>query len=169
MKHLLLLLSTVLMANTALLAGPSEFWPLKPADQEELEAQRLRVYKTAEDRYGIKKFSGTKSDLYIIQTMINDKVFVEGNKLNQQALGVVFGDILANELGLKWVMVRDQYGTDPTLRLEGTNYQFNALTMISKRMGQKKKQVNVMKLYEDISRYVKKIKAAEEKKKASEA
>lgn len=51
-----------------------------------------------------------------------------------QSLGVVFGDVLVSELPLRWVMVTDEFGTDPTLRLKNTTLQVNALTMISKRV-----------------------------------
>ena len=49
-------------------------------------------------------------------------------------LGVVFGDVLASELPLRWVMVTDEYGTAPTLRFKQTTVQVNALTTISKRI-----------------------------------
>jgi hypothetical protein len=32
-------------------------------------------------------------------------------------------------------MIRDEYGTDPTLRYKQTTININALTMISKRVG----------------------------------
>ena len=47
---------------------------------------------------------------------------------------MVFGDVLASEVPLRWVMVTDEFGTDPTLRLKETTLQVNTLTMISKRL-----------------------------------
>jgi hypothetical protein len=44
------------------------------------------------------------------------------------------GDVLASELPLRWVIVTDEFGTDPTLRFKQTTVQINALTMISKRV-----------------------------------
>jgi len=46
----------------------------------------------------------------------------------------VFGDVLASELPLRWVMTSDEVGTDPTLRFKNTRMNINALTMISKRV-----------------------------------
>jgi hypothetical protein len=37
-------------------------------------------------------------------------------------------------LPLRWVMVTDEFGTDPTLRFKQMTLQVNALTMISKRV-----------------------------------
>jgi hypothetical protein len=62
-----------------------------------------------------------------------------------QCLGVAFGDVLASELPLRWVMVTDEYGTDPTLRFKDTSLNVNALTMISKRV-ERDEAVNVSEL-----------------------
>jgi len=61
-------------------------------------------------------------------------VFKKSQTYELQCLGVAFGDVLASELPLRWVMVTDEYGTDPTLRFKETTLQINALTMISKRV-----------------------------------
>ena len=62
-----------------------------------------------------------------------------------QCLGVVFGDVLASELPLRWVMISDEYGTDATLRLKNTSTNINALTMISKRV-ERDEPVDVFRL-----------------------
>jgi len=49
-------------------------------------------------------------------------------------MGICFGDALASYIpGLNWMLVTDEYGTDPTLRYRNSSLQINALTMISKR------------------------------------
>jgi hypothetical protein len=62
-----------------------------------------------------------------------------------QCLGVSFGDVLESELPLRWVMVTDELGTDPTLRFKRTTIQVNALTMISKRV-ERGEKVRVQRL-----------------------
>jgi hypothetical protein len=57
----------------------------------------------------------------------------------------VFGDVLASELPLRWVMISDEYGTDATLRLKNTSTNINALTMISKRV-ERDEPVDVFRL-----------------------
>lgn len=47
---------------------------------------------------------------------------------------MAFGDALASEFPLRWVMITDEYGTDPTLRFKNTSVNINALTLISKRV-----------------------------------
>lgn len=60
-------------------------------------------------------------------------------------MGVVFGDVLTSEFPLRWVMVTDAYGTDPTLRFKNTTVNINALTMISKRV-ERDESVDVFEL-----------------------
>jgi hypothetical protein len=61
-------------------------------------------------------------------------VFNKSQTYEFQSLGVAVGDVLASELPLRWVMVTDEFGTDPTLRFKETTFHVNALTMISKRV-----------------------------------
>jgi len=89
---------------------------------------------SAKKRYGTAALSRTKRDLPILQRLINDKAFNKSQTYELQSLGVVFGDVLASEVPLRWVMVTDEFGTDPTLRLKETTLQVNTLTMISKRL-----------------------------------
>lgn len=77
--------------------------------------------------------------------MIDDKVFRKTQTYELQSLGVAFGDVLATELPLRWVMVTDEYGTDATLRFKATTVQINALTMISKRI-ERGQDVNLREL-----------------------
>jgi len=109
------------------------FTELSRADSSRLEQQRA-VVGAAVKRYGATSLTRTKADLPVLQKVINDRVFKKSQTYELQCLGVAFGDVLASELPLRWVMVTDEYGTDPTLRFKQTTVQVNALTMISKRI-----------------------------------
>jgi hypothetical protein len=110
-----------------------KFSELSHGDSERLDQQRALVAAAAKRRYGT-ALSGTKKDLPILQRLIDDKVFKKSQTYELQSLGVVFGDVLASELALRWVMITDEYGTDPTLRFKNTSININALKMISKRV-----------------------------------
>jgi hypothetical protein len=60
---------------------------------------------------------------------------------------VTFGDALAQELGLRWIMVEDEYGRDPALKLDGTCVLVFPLTSISKRV-ERGEQVDAYQLFE---------------------
>ena len=86
-----------------------------------------------------KNFSGklTKStaDFALLQRIIDKGLLRPDQTWELQALGVCFGDALAEYVeGLKWAQVTDEYGTDPTLRYKNSSIQINALTSISKRV-----------------------------------
>lgn len=69
-------------------------------------------------------------------------MFNKSQAYELQSLGVAFEDVLASEFSLRWAMVTDEFGTDPTLRFKQTTVQINALTMISKRV-EKDEPVNL--------------------------
>jgi hypothetical protein len=115
-------------------APEPKFSELSRNDSERLEQQRALVAAAAKQRYCTAALTKTKKDLPILQQLIDDKVFKKSQTYELQSLGVVFGDVLASELPLRWVMITDEYGTDPTLRFKDTSVNINALTMISKRV-----------------------------------
>jgi hypothetical protein len=80
--------------------------------------------------------------LPVLQRLIDERVFNKAQTYELQCLGVALGDVLASELPLRWVMVTDEFGTDPTLRFKQMTLQVNALTIISKRI-ERDEQVSV--------------------------
>ncbi len=115
-------------------ASVPKFSELSREDKKRLDEQRAIVAAAAKQRYGTASLTKTKADLPILQRLIDDKVFDKSQTYELQSLGVAFGDVLASELPLRWVLVTDEYGTDPTLRFKNTSINVNALTMISKRV-----------------------------------
>src|SRR5215472_16573413 len=111
-----------------------QFSELSDQDKSRLDAQRVLVAKAVRQRYGISALTQTAADLPALQRLIDDRAFNKSQTYELQSLGVAFGDVLSSELPLRWVIVTDEYGTDPTLRFKSTTVQINALTMISKRI-----------------------------------
>ena len=111
-----------------------KFRELSVEDATRLDKQREVVAVAAKERFGSLSFTKQRSDLVILQRLIDNHVFDRTQTYELQCLGVAFGDVLASEFLLKWVMVTDEYGTAPTLRYKATSIQINALTMISKRI-----------------------------------
>jgi hypothetical protein len=111
-----------------------KFTKLSKEDSAQLEKQRALISTEVKKRYGTLRLTKTKTDLPVLQHLLDDRVFTKTQTYELQCLGVVLGDVMASELPLKWVMITDEYGTDPTLRFKNTTVQINALTMISKRI-----------------------------------
>jgi hypothetical protein len=125
--------------------GMTKFTELSNEDRTRLDQQRAIVAAAANQRYDTSVLTKTVKDLPVLQRLIDHKVFSKTQTYELQSLGIAFGDVLASELPLRWVMVTDEYGTDPTLRFKGTTVQINALTMISKRV-EKDEKVNLSDL-----------------------
>lgn len=114
-------------------AREPKFSELTREDRERLDRQRAVIASAVKQRYGT-ALTGTKKDLPILQRLLDEKAFKKAQTYELQSLGVAFGDVLASEFPLRWVMITDEYGTDPTLRFKNTTTNINALTMISKRV-----------------------------------
>jgi hypothetical protein len=79
-------------------------------------------------------YSTVEAKLVLLDTILSNGWVEPAETVKLQALGVAFGDALAQTLGLKWVAIDDEYGCDPALVLEGTSVKVFPLTMISKRV-----------------------------------
>lgn len=150
MKSLIVLIflssAGLLFGQSASDSGPAlKFSELSREDNDRLNQQRALVAATAKQRYGTAALTRTKDDLTVLQRLLNDHVFKKTQTYGLQSLGVVFGDVLAGELSLRWVMITDEYGTDPTLRFKNTTININAVTMISKRV-ERGESVDVLRL-----------------------
>lgn len=143
----MVLLSFIIGFSKQKAAQPAmaKFSELSHDDRTRLDQQRAIVAAAAKQRYGTSNLTKTAADLSVLQRLIDDKVFRKTQTYELQSLGIAFGDVLATELPLRWVMVTDEYGTDPTLRFKATTVQINALTMISKRI-EKDEKVNLSEL-----------------------
>jgi Domain of unknown function (DUF3806) len=147
-KRLLVKHSTLIIALMILFCGSTigcskqaatqptvpKFSELSPDDKARLQQQREIIVTATKQRYGAAALTKTVADLPLLQRLVDDKAFGKTQTYKLQSLGVAFGDVLATELTLRWVMVTDEYGTDPTLRLKDSSVQINALSMISKRI-----------------------------------
>jgi hypothetical protein len=89
--------------------GP-EFADLGREDRVRLEQQRAVVAAAAKIRFGTASLTRTKNDLPVFQKLIDEKVFKDSQAYKLQSIGIAFGDVLASELPLRWVMVTDEYG-----------------------------------------------------------
>ena len=121
-----------------------KFKSLSPEDSARLDQQRALV-AAAVKRHSGGTLTRSQKDLPLLQKLIDESVFNKTQTYELQSLGVAFGDVLASALPLHWVMITDEYGTDPTLRYKNTSANINALTMISSRVEERRK-VNLQEL-----------------------
>src|SRR4051794_7614553 len=79
-----------------------EFHKLSQEQEALLVKQRTLVLSAARSRSGTREFTRTTNDLPVLQRLLDESAFDKTQTFELQALGVVFGDVLATELGLHW-------------------------------------------------------------------
>ena len=123
--------------------------PLAAGDRLKLERQRGIVDVIARRHVGSAPRGGALDDLRLLQSLVDDRVLSTDQLYELQALGVVLGDVMVEQLDLSWVIVDDQYGRTRALQYGSREDVFFPVTMISKRY-EKNILVDVDELYRKI-------------------
>lgn len=92
-------------------------------------------------------YATVEAKLRLLDTILSNGWVEPHETVKLQALGVAFGDALAQKLGLTWVAIDDEYGCDAALILEGTSVRVFPITSISKRV-EAGEAVDVPELFE---------------------
>ena len=95
-------------------------------------------------------YQSVKGKLRLIDTILSSNWIEPHETWKLQSLGVTFGDILAQMLDLEWVMVEDDNGRHPALRVAGKSIIVYPLTAISKRI-ERGETVNVPELLREFA------------------
>lgn len=110
--------------------------PLSTIDKQYMTQQRAAIEGLA-NRLG-RRLSGVPSrDLDTLQIIIDRRWIEQEDAKTQQAMGIVFGDLLAKELGFDWVVYRDRAGRSRALRYRDQEIYIFPITMISRRLAAK--------------------------------
>jgi hypothetical protein len=120
--------------------------PLRIEERERIDAARAWM-KGHFSNVPDERYAPLESKLTLIETILQNGWIEPSETWKLQALGVAFGDALAQKLMLEWVTVDDEYGCDPALNWPGTSLYSYPLTAISKRIEQGE-NVNVRELFE---------------------
>ena len=111
-----------------------------------MDKQREDIKTLFERRLRALSMKGMKSDLAYFQALVDQRVLRPEQTEEWQALGVVFGDLLVNEFGLRWVIYEDELGASKALRWRKTdNFVFH-VTVFSKRV-QFGEKIDVTEIY----------------------
>jgi len=106
---------------------------LNATENDGLEAERQWVQALIEGFGSDVVLSKTKTDLPTLQTIIENGPYTNSPENELIVIGTTYGDILATELGLHWVVVTDDYGTDIALQYRSSEIYLFPRDMIVKR------------------------------------
>lgn len=119
---------------------------LTPADEKRMEDQRAVIKRFVGSEDSKRKYETAAGKLGTIRAILQGKFFKPDQTYELQCLGIVLGDALVQEMKMEWIMVEDEYGRDPAVRMPGTTIILFPLTMISKRI-ERGEQVDVFDLF----------------------
>jgi hypothetical protein len=130
---------------------------LTDADWQRLQKQSAVVENLIADDRSKKKFQTTAGKLGTIRAILRSNVFGPTQKYELQCLGIVLGDAFVLELGMEWVMVEDEYGRDPALKMPGSSIILYPLTMISRRI-ERGEKVEIFEFFNNVLSQIAQIK-----------
>jgi len=106
--------------------------PLTAIDRQFMDDQRQRVEQLA-NRLGRGLTANVDRDLDTLQRILDDRMVRADDSLTLQAMGLVFGDLLGQQLDMDWVVYRDRKGRSRALRYREMDIFLFPVTMISRR------------------------------------
>lgn len=125
----------LLILLTVPVAAQDRVWvsELSPLDRQYMIQQRASIEDIARRHLG-HGFGGQKErDLDLLQRLL-DRGLVGSDQTGElQAMGMILGDLLADELGMHWVIYEDKLGRSRALRYRETDNYLFPMTMISRR------------------------------------
>jgi hypothetical protein len=126
---------------------------LTEADQQRLRDQRAVVEKYLGNEDSKQKYKTAAGKLGTIRAISQAGVFKREQTYELQCLGVVLGDAFVQELGMEWIMVEDDDGRDPAVKMPNTTIILFPATMISKRI-ERGEQVDAFQLFNGVAAQV---------------
>ena len=129
----------VIMLGLALICAAASAQPepvveaLTQLDRKFMREQRQRIDDLARSRLGRQLNRSRKNDLNILQQLLDKKLVRADQTLELQAMGMVLGDLLAQDPSARWVTYRDQQGRSRALQMGSSDYFLFPVTMISRR------------------------------------
>ena len=113
-------------------------------------------------RLGVVRLTGTKDDLAQLQQLVDRKILRKTQVEEWQAIGILFGDILAREFSLKWVHFEDEYGANKALRYRDTENYFFPVTLFSKR-ARFDEEIDMFEVYATLEEQIEAVKEFEKR------
>ena len=102
-------------------------------DRQYMAGQRDLVADLCARTFGRSINGQTSNDIELLQGLLDRRVVRGDMTAELQAMGIVLGDLLAQELDMHWVVYEDNIGRSRALRYQQTDEYLFPVTMISRR------------------------------------
>ena len=128
-----LLLVIFLFAALAQAQEEPRIYALTRIDRDFMVTQREIVDDLARRNLGRQVRGEKANDLEILQQLLDRNIVRAEQVAELQAMGVVLGDLLSEELNMPWVIYEDKLGRSRALRAGTSDHYLFPITMISRR------------------------------------
>jgi hypothetical protein len=108
-------------------------YSLTAIDRDFMEEQRESIDALARTHLGRQVRGDKENDLTVLQQLLDQKLVKPDQVLLLQAMGIVMGDLLSEELKMPWIIYEDKLGRSRALRLGLSDHYLFPVTMISRR------------------------------------
>jgi hypothetical protein len=101
--------------------------PLDTDERENLSTQRAWINALLADTAAAATSAplrGTREDIPTLHSLLAHGPYTEDAEAELQLFGTAFGDVVASELDMAWVVVTDEFGTDFALQPAGASTPF---------------------------------------------
>ncbi len=129
-------LITALLAFSAFAQAEQQAPKLKPLsaiDLQYMSDQRAGLDDIARANLGTAFNGDTEHDLALLQQLLDRHLVRNDQTAELQAMGIVLGDLLAQDLDMDWVVYIDKAGRSRALRYQDSDNYLFPVTMISRR------------------------------------
>jgi hypothetical protein len=97
---------------------------LSANDQLFMREQQQRIDDLARRHFG-RQLNGNKyNDIAVMQRLLDEGIVGSSQVSELQAMGIILGELLKVEKGLRWTIYYDRYGRSRALQLPGFNKEF---------------------------------------------
>ena len=127
--------------------------PPNPEEQATLQGATAWVNELLEKEFKTEvRLGGTREDIPNLHTMLSEGPYTSDPEAELKTFGIVFGHVLARELGMRWVVYRDGEGSDFALQYQDTELFVFPGDVIAKRVeaGEEIDEINLEAMLEEL-------------------
>lgn len=128
--------------------------PLNPEEQEGIAHATLWINDVLQRGFGLQvHLSGTRDDIPTLHSLLSKGPFGDDASAELMLFGTAFGEVLATELQMKWVVYEDEQGVDFALQYNDLALFVFPRDMLLKRVerGESIDSINLEQMLADIS------------------
>lgn len=126
---------------------------LNPEEQTTLDGATTWVNELLKQEFKTKvRLTGTREDIPNLHTMLSEGPYTADPNAELTTFGIVFGQVLAREIPMRWVIYQDEQGSDLALQYQNLELFVFPCDMIAKRIeeGEDINEINLDDLLENL-------------------